>query len=109
MPLIATPTLISSPSMQLTPKPCLGCRTLVEPSGIGSYGQALVNESRMSPNEHFIAPPLCWECRGVVLLDPPDVHELVLPDGTTMRIGVGFTHGVGSRHLPIVRYLDPGH
>lgn len=92
----------------MEPRPCVGCRTLVEPSGIGSYGQALVHESRMTPNEHMIAPPLCWDCRGVVLLNPPEMEEFLLPDGSMAHIGIGCTHHATSEHhLPILRFLPP--
>lgn len=92
--------------MQLTPRPCFGCKTLVEPSGVGSYGQTLVHESRMKPNELIISPPLCWDCRGAVLLDTPPAEEFLLPaPGILGEMGFRCDRPPAPGAIPIFRFV----
>ena len=52
----------------MQPQPCFGCRRPVEALRVD--GRSVVIDRRLPERVLFVGPPLCWNCRGVVLLDP---------------------------------------
>lgn len=66
-------------------------------------GMQMVDESRLRPGESFFSAPLCWECRGAVLLDLPPAEQLLHP-GSAGMVDVSCAH-LGSSHVPIVRLI----
>lgn len=71
------------------------------------WGTPLVHESRLRPNERIFSPPLCWNCRGAVLLNMPPDDAFLLPDSEPLRamgIRVAGTPTPGA--IPILRILN---
>jgi hypothetical protein len=89
--------------MQLRPLPCVGCRRLVEPSGMNPDGMQFVDERRLRPGETFFSAPMCWDCRGAVLLDMPPASQLLHP-GAPGAVDVRCAH-LGAKHVPIIRLI----
>lgn len=65
----------------MPPKPCVLCGTLVELTPAGMlhglpFGCApAFHDDRMPAGIMLLAPPICWACRGVVILDLPRLPE----------------------------------
>jgi hypothetical protein len=67
--------------MRPEPFPCYACGKPAEADGFAPDGNRMIEDRRSPPGELFFGPLLCWDCRGVVLLQPPDRHLLVTPEG----------------------------
>lgn len=86
------------------PKPCVGCGTLIESSGDGPYGA--IRESRLQPNEYIISPPLCWDCRGAVILNMPPIDQFVMPaPGPLGEMGFRCANLPQPGSIPILRIV----
>lgn len=53
----------------MQPQPCFGCRRPVEALRVGDHN--VVFDRRLPERVSFFGPALCWECRGVIMLNPP--------------------------------------
>lgn len=70
------------------------------------WGTPVVHESRMRPNEHIFSPPLCWNCRGAVLLNMPPDDQFLLPNSGPLRnMGIRVNGAPSAGAIPILRVL----
>lgn len=63
--------------MAYEPQRCYGCGSLVEITDFDPRGITRIPDKRVRHGEVVFAPPLCWDCRGVVLLEEPPEGVLI--------------------------------